>query len=146
MNIIPCTNSPGFKHLVAVEIVNMEGPRDCGCYLLKILEIWSSSIEEIINKEKGESIINVHPDIGIPLGSSSSLKLVVWKNLREFSGILRLFQTWDNLLSEIVQCFPKLPLIFWGDYLPPLYSCYLKVGRMKLLDWSFSISSTSRFS
>lgn len=77
MNIIPCTNSPGFKHLVAVEIVNMEGPRDCGCYLLKILEIWSSSIEEIINKEKGESIINVHPDIGIPLGSSSSLKLVV---------------------------------------------------------------------
>lgn len=28
MNILPSTNSSGFKHLVVVDIVNVEGPRD----------------------------------------------------------------------------------------------------------------------
>ncbi|CAN7098590.1 unnamed protein product [Brassica rapa subsp. narinosa] len=64
---LQCPNSPGFKQLSAVHVVRLEGPRDLTWVMfaqsLKVLSVSGpSSIEEILNREKGMSIINAHPN------------------------------------------------------------------------------------
>jgi disease resistance protein RPS2 len=99
---LKCTSSPGFKHLSVVEIFNLEGPRDLTWLLfaqnLRRLSVTLSlTIEEIINKEKGMSITNVHPNIVVPFGKLEflevrgldELKRICWNppalpNLRQF--------------------------------------------------------------
>ncbi|CDY42529.1 BnaC06g03290D [Brassica napus] len=72
--------SPYFKHLSRIVIFDLEGPKELTWLLfapiLQHLEMLTSrSLEEIINKEKGMSISNVHPDMTVPFPKLESLRL-----------------------------------------------------------------------
>ncbi|CAG7868072.1 unnamed protein product [Brassica rapa] len=72
--------SPCFKHLSSIYIYDLEGPKELTWLLfapnLKHLEVRRSfSLEEIINKEKGMSISNVHPDMMVPFQNLQFLSL-----------------------------------------------------------------------
>ncbi|RID56880.1 hypothetical protein BRARA_F00299 [Brassica rapa] len=78
---ILCNSSPYFKHLSRIFIIDLKGPKELSWLLfapnLKHLKVVKSgSIEEIINKEKGMSISNVHPpDMTVPFANLQSLTL-----------------------------------------------------------------------
>ncbi|KAJ4917686.1 putative disease resistance protein [Raphanus sativus] len=68
---------PCFKHLSSIVVHDLEGPKELTWLLfapnLKNLEVrYSESLEEIINKEKGMSIGNLHPDIKVPFAKLES--------------------------------------------------------------------------
>ncbi|KAF8096637.1 hypothetical protein N665_0304s0002 [Sinapis alba] len=108
-------SSPCFKHLSSIAILELEGPKELTWLLfapnLKHLEvIRSPSLEEIINKEKGMSISNVHPDMMVPFQKLESLTL---RGLPELERICSNPQALPSL-ENIVHC-PKLPLESFGD-------------------------------
>ncbi|CAN7019035.1 unnamed protein product [Brassica rapa subsp. trilocularis] len=104
--------SPCFKHLSSISIFGLEGPKELSWLLfapnLKHLHVEDSGgIEEIINKEKGMSISNVHPDMTVPFAKLQSLTLRDLKKLKRICSSpppalpsLRKF--------DVVNC-PKLP-------------------------------------
>ncbi|KAL1217274.1 putative disease resistance protein [Cardamine amara subsp. amara] len=100
----------GFKNLSTVYIVDLEGPKDLSWLLfaqnVKYLFVArSSKIREIINREKGMSISNVHPGIVVPFGKLELLKVSDMDELR------RIFwnpPTLPNLRQFGVQNCPKL--------------------------------------
>ncbi|CAN7097689.1 unnamed protein product [Brassica rapa subsp. narinosa] len=103
--------SPCFKHLSSIDILGLEGPKELTWLLfapnLKKLQVRCSfSIEEIINKEKGMSISNVHrPDMTVPFRKLESLTL---RGLPELERIWSNPQTLPSLKNILVKC-PKLP-------------------------------------
>ncbi|CAG7868134.1 unnamed protein product, partial [Brassica rapa] len=104
--------SPCFKHLFSIVIDSLEGPKELSWLLfapnLKHLEVTrSKSLEEIINKEKGMSISNVHPpDMTVPFPKLESLSL--W-NLKELKKICSDPQPLPSLGKFDVEDCPKLP-------------------------------------
>ena len=106
-----CTSSPGFKQLSAVHIVRLEGPTDLTWLLfaenLRILSVSGpSSIEEIINREKGMSISTVHPDIVVPF---EKLELLTARDLDELKSICCDPPALPNLRQFYFEGCPKLP-------------------------------------
>ncbi|KAF3522444.1 hypothetical protein F2Q69_00046642 [Brassica cretica] len=103
--------SPYFKHLSRIVIFDLEGPKELTWLLfapiLQHLEMLTSrSLEEIINKEKGMSISNVHPDMTVPFPKLESLRL------RGLAVIKRICSSPPALLSLkkiVVERCPKLP-------------------------------------
>ncbi|KAL0696004.1 hypothetical protein Bca4012_063184 [Brassica carinata] len=88
--ILPCPSYPGFKQLSAVHVVRLEGPRDLTWLMfsqaLKVLSVSdSSSIEEILNREKGMSISNAHPNIVVV--PFEKLELLRASDLNELKSI-----------------------------------------------------------
>ncbi|CAN6930759.1 unnamed protein product [Brassica oleracea] len=108
--------SPYFKHLFSIVIQDLEGPKELSWLLfapnLKHLEvIRSPSLEEIINKEKGMSISNVHPpDMTVPFPKLESLTL---RGLPELERICSSPQALPSL-KDIAHC-PKLSLESFQD-------------------------------
>ncbi|KAG5392093.1 hypothetical protein IGI04_022056 [Brassica rapa subsp. trilocularis] len=104
--------SPCFKHLSSISIRTLEGPKELSWLLfapnLKHLQVTrSKSLEEIINKEKGMSISNVHrPDMTVPFPKLESLTL--W-GLPELERIWSNPQTLPSLKNILVEKCPKLP-------------------------------------
>ncbi|CAA7055705.1 unnamed protein product [Microthlaspi erraticum] len=106
-----CSSSLGFKHLSAANIHNLEGPKDLSWLLfaqnLRYLKVFgSSSIEEIINNEKGMSISDLHPHISVPFGKLESLELYYLDQLERISSNPLVL---PNLKSFYVSNCPKLP-------------------------------------
>ncbi|KAH0872407.1 hypothetical protein HID58_069769, partial [Brassica napus] len=105
-----------FKHLFSIVIHDLEGPKELSWLLfapnLKHLEvIRSPSLEEIINKEKGMSISNVHPpDMTVPFPKLESLTL---RGLPELERICSSPQALPSL-KDITHC-PKLSLESFQD-------------------------------
>ncbi|CAF1926003.1 unnamed protein product [Brassica napus] len=116
---LQCPNSPGFKQLSAVHVVRLEGPRDLTWVMfaqsLKVLSVSGpSSIEEILNREKGMSIINAHPNIVVVpfeklellrASDLDELRSICWSpldvpNLRQFYS-----QGCPNLPEANTECF-----------------------------------------
>ncbi|KAG5392091.1 hypothetical protein IGI04_022054 [Brassica rapa subsp. trilocularis] len=102
--------SPCFKHLSSIDILGLEGPKELSWLLfapnLKKLQVRNSgSIEEIINKEKGMSISNVHPDMTVPFAKLQSLTL--W-NLKKLKRICSNSQALPSLKFYVEDC-RKLP-------------------------------------
>ena len=102
--------SSSFKHLSTVYIVDLEGPRDLTWLLfaqnLKYLFVARSwKIKEIINREKGMSISNVHPGIIVPFGKLELLKV---SDMVELKRICWNPPTLPNLRQFGVQNCPKL--------------------------------------
>ncbi|KAG7547455.1 P-loop containing nucleoside triphosphate hydrolase [Arabidopsis suecica] len=102
---------PGFKQLFSVDIEYLEGPMDLTWLLfaqnLRDLCVEKSpNIEDIINKEKGMSITEVHPHIGVPFGKLELL------HLRDMVGLKRISlnpPALPSLKSLIVKSCPELP-------------------------------------
>ncbi|KFK39461.1 hypothetical protein AALP_AA3G247700 [Arabis alpina] len=102
---------PGFKQLFYVDIEDLEGLRDLTWLLfaqnLRSLGVdRSPKIEEIINKEEGMSILELHPNIGVPFAKLESL------HLNYMSGLKRI--CWSppalpSLRTLIVKSCPELP-------------------------------------
>ncbi|KAG2250532.1 hypothetical protein Bca52824_080668 [Brassica carinata] len=98
--------SPCFKHLSSIVIQDLEGPNELSWLLfapnLKHLEvIRSPSLEEIINKEKGMSISDVHPpDMTVPFPKLESLTL---RGLPELERICSSPQALPSL-KDIAHC------------------------------------------
>lgn len=116
---LQCPNSPGYKQLSAVHVVRLEGPRDLTWVMfaqsLKVLSVSGpSSIEEILNREKGMSIINAHPNIVVVpfeklellrASDLDELRSICWSpldvpNLRQFYS-----QGCPNLPEANTECF-----------------------------------------
>ncbi|WZY97009.1 hypothetical protein YC2023_069338 [Brassica napus] len=102
--------SPCFKHLSSIYILGLEGPKELSWLLfapnLKHLQVADSfSLEEIINKEKGMSISNVHrPDI------SNVLESLTLSGLPELERICSSPPpALPSLKKFDVQYCPKLP-------------------------------------
>nr|VDC64965.1 unnamed protein product [Brassica rapa] len=103
--------SPCFKHLSSIFIYDLEGPKELSWLLfapyLKHLEVRrSKTLEEIINKEKGMSISNVHPDMTVPFAKLQSLTL--W-DLVELKRICSDPQPLPSLKNILVEKCPNLP-------------------------------------
>ncbi|CDY37117.1 BnaC06g03820D [Brassica napus] len=101
-----------FKHLFSIDIFDLEGPKELTWLLfapnLKHLEvIRSPSLEEIINKEKGMSISNVHPDMMVPFQKLQFL------SLKELGKLKRICSSpppaLPSLRKFVVDDCPKLP-------------------------------------
>ncbi|CAL9237782.1 unnamed protein product [Arabidopsis halleri] len=108
---IDCSSSPGFRNLSTVEIFNLKGPKDLTWLLfaqnLKFLVVvLSSSIEEIISREKGEAISNVHPDIVAPFERLEFLKL---SNLDELKSICWTPPALPRMAKFVLELCPNLP-------------------------------------
>ncbi|ESQ47302.1 hypothetical protein EUTSA_v10028060mg [Eutrema salsugineum] len=108
---ILCTSSQGFKHLSDVRIIDLEGPKDLTWLLfaqnLRVLRVmFSKSIEEIINREKGMSISNVLPHLSVPF---RKLKVLHLSNLYELRSICSNSLVLPNLREFEVNDCPKLP-------------------------------------
>ncbi|KAH0872459.1 hypothetical protein HID58_069821, partial [Brassica napus] len=86
-----CNSSPCFKHLSRIAIFCLEEVAH------------SLSLEEIINKEKGMSISNVHPDMTVPFGTLGS------------SLICSNSQALPSLRKFVVEDCPKAPLESFRD-------------------------------
>ncbi|CAA7055702.1 unnamed protein product [Microthlaspi erraticum] len=102
--------SPGFKHLSSVEIFSLERPRDLTWLLyapnLRDLRVFNSkSIEEIINREKGMSISNVHPHLSVPFGKLQRLELHSVYGLQRICSSLKFL---PNLREFDVKRCPNL--------------------------------------
>lgn len=98
------TSSPGFKHLSTVHINQLEDAKDLTWLLLahdlRYLSVMhSSSIEEIINEEKGMSIIN-----DAPFGKLESLEVRSLTQLKKICS-----NPLPNLRKFVVENCPKLP-------------------------------------
>ncbi|CAN7041290.1 unnamed protein product [Brassica oleracea var. botrytis] len=109
---LQCPNSPGFKQLSAVHVVRLEGPRDLTWVMfaqsLKVLSVSGpSSIEEILNREKGMSIINAHPNIVVV--PFEKLELLRASDLDELRSICWSPLDVPNLRQFYSQGCPKLP-------------------------------------
>ncbi|CAG7869044.1 unnamed protein product [Brassica rapa] len=109
---LQCPNSPGFKQLSAVHVVRLEGPRDLTWVMfaqsLKVLSVSGpSSIEEILNREKGMSIINAHTDIVVV--PFEKLELLRASDLDELKSICWSALDVPNLRQFYSQGCPKLP-------------------------------------
>ncbi|KAF2594679.1 hypothetical protein F2Q70_00042695 [Brassica cretica] len=112
-----CNSSPCFKHLSSTVIYDLEGSKELTWLLfapnLKKLQVRSSrSLEEIINKEKGISISNVHPDLTVPFAKLQSLSL--W-GLPELKRICPTPPALPSLRKFVVEKCPKLPLESFRD-------------------------------
>ncbi|CAF2081573.1 unnamed protein product [Brassica napus] len=108
-----CNSSPYFRHLSSFFIYDLEGPKELTWLLfapnLKHLEvIRSPSLEEIINKEKGMSISNVHPpDMMVPF---QKLQLLSLERLPELKRICSSPPpALPSLGKFVVDDCPKLP-------------------------------------
>ncbi|KAF8101058.1 hypothetical protein N665_0211s0045 [Sinapis alba] len=106
-----CNNSPCFKHLSSIDIFGLDGSKELTWLLfapnLKHLEVKSSeSLEEIINKEKGTHISNVHPDMMVPFQKLESLTL---RGLDELKRICSNPLTLPSLKKIVVEHCRKLP-------------------------------------
>ncbi|KAG5392094.1 hypothetical protein IGI04_022057 [Brassica rapa subsp. trilocularis] len=104
--------SPCFKHLSSIFIFGLEGPKELSWLLfapnLKHLEVANSgSLEEIINKEKGMSISNVHPDLKVPFVKLQSVTLRSLKKLKRFCSTPP--PALPSLRKFDVESCPKLP-------------------------------------
>ncbi|WZY97011.1 hypothetical protein YC2023_069340 [Brassica napus] len=104
--------SPYFKHLFIIVIQDLEGPKELSWLLfapnLKHLEVtYSGSIEEIINKEKGMSISNVHPDLTVPFAKLQSLILDSLSELKRICSSPP--PALPSLKNVLVEKCPKLP-------------------------------------
>ncbi|KAL1199683.1 putative disease resistance protein [Cardamine amara subsp. amara] len=112
VEILPSTSSPGFNHLSDVHIGGLKGQKDLSWLLFaqnlrKLFVEWSPKIEEIINKEKGMSILTkIHPDIVVPFENLESLALY------SLDGLTEIFWNYPNLpnckIFKVIEC-PKLP-------------------------------------
>ncbi|CAG7868067.1 unnamed protein product, partial [Brassica rapa] len=104
--------SPCFKHLSSIAILKLKGPKELNWLLfapnLKHLEVARSrSLEEIINKEKGMSISNVHPpDMTVPFAKLQSLTL---RNLKKLKRICSKPFALPSLKFFYVEDCRKLP-------------------------------------
>ncbi|KAF8064789.1 hypothetical protein N665_1166s0004 [Sinapis alba] len=102
----------GFKQLLAVHVVRLEGPKDLTWLMfaqsLKVLSVSdSSSIEEILNREKGMSISNAHPNIlVVPF---EKLEVLRASDLDELKSIYWSPLDVPNLRQFYSQGCPKLP-------------------------------------
>ncbi|CAN6803248.1 unnamed protein product [Brassica oleracea] len=106
-----CNSSPYFRHLSSIAIYDLEGPKELTWLLfapnLKHLHVTSSGrIEEIINKEKGMSISNVHPDLTVPFAKLESLRL---RGLNELKRICSSPPALPSLKNIVVEYCRKLP-------------------------------------
>nr|XP_018472705.1 PREDICTED: probable disease resistance protein At1g15890 [Raphanus sativus] len=102
---------PCLKHLSSVSLVNLEGPKELTWLLfapnLKHLGVANSeSIEEIINKEKGMSISNVHPDMMVPFQKLESLTLESLPELKRICSSPP--PSLPSLKNIVVEICPKL--------------------------------------
>ncbi|KAJ4915913.1 Disease resistance protein (NBS-LRR class) family [Raphanus sativus] len=105
---------PGFKQLSAVHVVRLEGPKDLTWVMfaqsLKVLSVSGpSSIEEILNREKGMSIISNahHPNtVVVPF---EKLELLRASDLDELKSIYWSHLDVPNLRQFYSQGCPKLP-------------------------------------
>uniref|UniRef100_A0A0D3CPT6 Uncharacterized protein n=2 Tax=Brassica TaxID=3705 RepID=A0A0D3CPT6_BRAOL len=112
-----CNSSPCFKHLSSIVIIDLEGPKELTWLLfapnLKHLEVANSgSLEEIINKEKGMSISNVHPDLTVPFEKLESLTL---RGLPKLKRICSNPPALPSLKKIVVERCRKLPLESFRD-------------------------------
>ncbi|CAF2055337.1 hypothetical protein HID58_069930 [Brassica napus] len=108
---LPCNSSPCFKHLSSIFLRSLEGPKELTWLLfapnLKHLEVaYSGSLEEIINKEKGMRISNVHPDMMVPFQKLESFSL---RGLDELKRICSNPPTLPSLKKIVVEHCRKLP-------------------------------------
>ncbi|KAF3521170.1 hypothetical protein DY000_02059106 [Brassica cretica] len=106
-----CNSSPYFRHLSSIAIYDLEDPKELTWLLfapnLKHLHVTSSGrIEEIINKEKGMSISNVHPDLTVPFAKLESLRL---RGLNELKRICSSPPALPSLKNIVVEYCRKLP-------------------------------------
>ncbi|WZY96976.1 hypothetical protein YC2023_069305 [Brassica napus] len=104
--------SPCFKHLSSIYILDLEGPKELTWLLfapnLKHLHVRSArNIEEIINKEKGMSISNVHPDLTVPFPKLQSLTLLELVELKRICSSPP--PALPSLRKFVVGDCPKLP-------------------------------------
>ncbi|WZY97016.1 hypothetical protein YC2023_069345 [Brassica napus] len=106
-----CNSSPYFKHLSRIAIFGLEGPKELTWLLfapnLKHLEVSiSGSIEELINKEKGMSFRNVHPEMTVPFPKLESLDLSYLPGLKRICSSPPALPYLKNI---IVKDCPNLP-------------------------------------
>ncbi|EOA39202.1 hypothetical protein CARUB_v10012171mg, partial [Capsella rubella] len=92
--VLPSTSSPSFKNLSSILISDLEGPRDLTWLAfaqnLVYLDVMrSSSIEEIINKEKGISIRNAHPHFVAPFRKLDYLTIADMSEVKIICGYPR---------------------------------------------------------
>ncbi|CAN7097727.1 unnamed protein product [Brassica rapa subsp. narinosa] len=113
-----CNSSPYFRHLSRIFIYDLEGPKELTWLLfapyLKHLKVASSgSIEEIINREKGMSISNVHPDMMVPFQKLQFL------SLKDLGKLKRICSSpppaLPSLRKFVVDDCPKMPLESFRD-------------------------------
>ncbi|CAG7868106.1 unnamed protein product [Brassica rapa] len=109
-----CNSSPYFRHLSSIFIYDLEGPKELTWLLfapnLKHLHVRSArsrSVEEIINKEKGMSISNVHPDMTVPFRTLESLTLERLPELKRICSSPP--PALPSLKIVLVEKCPKLP-------------------------------------
>ncbi|KAG2250530.1 hypothetical protein Bca4012_097978 [Brassica carinata] len=100
-----CNSSPYFRHLSSIAIYDLEGPKELTWLLfapnLKHLHVTSSGrIEEIINKEKGMSISNVHPDLTVPFAKLESLRLRGLNELKRICSSPPALPSLKNIVVE----------------------------------------------
>jgi len=110
--VLPSTSSPSFKKLSSILITDLEGSRDLTWLafaqnLVYLHVMRSSSIEEIINKEKGISISNQHPHFVAPFRKLEYLTVTEMEELKIICGYPR---TLRKLTEFIVRNCPKLPV------------------------------------
>ncbi|CAN7083239.1 unnamed protein product [Brassica oleracea var. botrytis] len=107
--------SPYFKHLSSIVIDGMDGAKELTWLLfapnLKHLEvIRSGSLEEIIKKEKGTSISNVHPDMTVPFAKLQFLTLRGLPELKRIFSNPQAFPIPEKYsCQKTAQSYPKLP-------------------------------------
>ncbi|XP_006409777.2 probable disease resistance protein At1g15890 [Eutrema salsugineum] len=119
--------SPCFKQLSHVSITKLEGPTDLTWLLfaqnLRALDVYqSSSIENIIDRNKAMKITRVHPNIVVPLGNLESLQLSMMDELRSICVNSPALPKLSYL--KVFRC-PKLPedaIDILGDATPKDFS------------------------
>ncbi|KAF2594678.1 hypothetical protein F2Q70_00042694 [Brassica cretica] len=100
-----CDSSPCFKHLSHIVIVNLQGPKELTWLLfapnLKHISVGRSRrLKEIINKKKGMSISNVHPDMTVPFRKLETLSL--WR----LSKLKRICSSCCSIPENFILCPP----------------------------------------
>ncbi|XP_019099023.1 PREDICTED: probable disease resistance protein At1g15890 [Camelina sativa] len=109
--VLPSTSSPSFENLSSILISDLEGPRDLTWLafaqnLVYLHVMRSSSIEEIINKEKGISIRTAHRHFVAPFRKLEYLTVTDMAELKIICGYPRAPR---KLTEFTVRNCPKLP-------------------------------------
>ncbi|KAG5391423.1 hypothetical protein IGI04_021386 [Brassica rapa subsp. trilocularis] len=112
-----CNSSPYFKHLSRIAIFGLEGPKELSWLLfapnLKHLEVSiSGSIEELINKEKGMSFRNVHPEMTVPFPKLESLDLSYLPGLKRICSSPPALPHLKNIIVKDCPNLPKAAMKF----------------------------------